>query len=63
MGSGAGAGEASLSWNQAYGIGGLKGTSKPVYYRISLNENVMLDRINTGSSSLTKDFLEEATYL
>jgi len=40
--------------------GGLKGTSKPIYYRVILNENAEYGRPNT--TPLTKDRLELATY-
>jgi len=42
--------------------GGLKGTSKPIYYRIILNENAVFAPNSPGASPLTKDLLETATY-
>lgn len=41
--------------------GGLKGTSKPVHYRIIWNENAVHHQ-EQGGSSLTKEKLEFATY-
>jgi len=40
--------------------GGLKGTSKPIYYRVILNENAELGKRN--ATPLTKEKLELATY-
>jgi hypothetical protein len=42
-------------------IGGGLGTSKPVQFRIILNENAVF-RPNSGGSPLTKELLEQATY-
>ena len=40
--------------------GGLKGTSKPIFYRVRLNENKVWGP--TGATPLTKDTLEKCTY-
>lgn len=42
--------------------GGLKGTSKPVQYRIILNENAVFRPNNPNATPLTKSKLEQATY-
>eukprot|EP00559_Dactyliosolen_fragilissimus_P005779 CAMPEP_0184858258 /NCGR_PEP_ID=MMETSP0580-20130426/3389_1 /TAXON_ID=1118495 /ORGANISM="Dactyliosolen fragilissimus" /LENGTH=1354 /DNA_ID=CAMNT_0027354333 /DNA_START=16 /DNA_END=4080 /DNA_ORIENTATION=+ len=42
--------------------GGLKGTSKPIFYRVILNENVVWAPKDCGGSPLTKAKLEELTY-
>eukprot|EP00978_Attheya_sp_CCMP212_P040323 scaffold218766_cov50-Attheya_sp.AAC.2 len=41
--------------------GGLKGTSKPIFYRTILNENFVW-RKNESSTALTKEMLQQCTY-
>jgi hypothetical protein len=41
--------------------GGLKGTSKPIFYRTILNENFVW-RKNEDSTPLTKEMLQQCTY-
>lgn len=42
--------------------GGLKGTSKPVHYRIILNENAVWHPKHSNGTALTKVDLEQMTY-
>jgi len=42
--------------------GGLKGTSKPVYYRVLRNENLFFCGERDARTSLTRDKLEKLTY-
>ena len=42
--------------------GGLKGTSKPVYYRVLLNENYVWKPTSGKGSPLTADMIKKVTF-